>query len=267
MLQTVPVARAAASSGSSAIEAVAEIERGEQVAGAVHRVVGHPAMGKAEAARRCDDQRLDRIGPCRLRGDDHLAWKGRAGAAGSEPVELEAVGRGDIGERQQRIADGLCHRLGLKKAAGVADDRVAEVDRVRVGRLDRSNQPGRRGDLVGMAEIADEHRADLAEPRRTGDVGEQGREGCGVRFDARSAAVAEMPGQHHSRHEDYRKAQPLQGEDVGAAADAAAGDQAVDDDDRRFAHGAAGSLEMPVVLIRQVGSGAKPAGGLVSVGG
>ncbi len=48
------------------------------------------------------------------------------------------------------------------------------------------------------------------------------------------AAVAGVPGQHHGRHEDDRKAQPFQRKDARPAADAAAGDQAVDDDDSGF---------------------------------
>ena len=110
------------------------------------------------------------------------------------------------------------------------------MERRRVGSLDGGDESGGDADLIGVAEIAGQHRADFAEPSGAGDVVDQARERRGLGRHARRPPVAGMPGEHNGRHEDHRKSQPLQSEDAGAPADGATRNQAADDDDRCFRH-------------------------------
>ena len=134
------------------------------------------------------------------------------------------------GTSRSRIAVG--NRFGNVEIAGIAHDRIADIDRSGVFGLHRLDQRGDRLGLAGIAEIAGEHARHLAEPAaRARDPSSMRQtvpeaERCG------SPAMSGMPGQDDRRHRPDRVAERLQREDRGAVADRTARDMARNDDDR-----------------------------------
>jgi hypothetical protein len=105
--------------------------------------------------------------------------------------------------------------------------------------------------LAGIAEIAGEHRRDLAKPRRAFEVLHEGGELVRVRNDARRRPVAGMPGQQHGRHRPDRMAERFERKDRCPVADRTARHVARYDDHRprRFDCATIHSVIRPKLLV------------------
>ncbi len=117
-----------------------------------------------------------------MRGGPRSSARGRSPSADpraspDDPFELVAVGRGDVGERQQKIAHG--HRPSPRA-------RRARRHRPSPGRRHRARsgsspspactQGGDVDRLAGIAEIAGQHGGDLAQPRCALEILHEGGE-------------------------------------------------------------------------------------------
>ncbi len=211
MAKTEDVVRASAVSAEPVAAQVGEVERGGHVAAAVGRdrqqrgldrpgaVVGDREHVEATlgdvAVQDAGDQQVARAAVADLVGGGQDVGEG-AGLAAGEEVELEVVGREDVGLRHH----GVAHELRdpgphEHPATDVAHHRVAAVDRVRVellhprDRVEDDPADGRvalvaREHRVGLAEHAavvdaGDHVADVARPRGAGRARRRTR--CGWR--------------------------------------------------------------------------------------
>ena len=191
------------------------VRRDQQVAGlaVAGKGGGDHHLGAAEGARRRDEAGI--VGDA-------------AEIAAGEEGQLEAVRGEDIGgggELPDRFAD----LFGNVEPPAVADHGIAEHQRGRSGFAQPVGEADRRLDLGGRAEIAGQAASDRPRSRERLVLDQRG-----VGHDPGAGAVAGMPREEHGGDEHHRKAQPFQGEQARPPADAAAGDEAVDDNDRRF---------------------------------
>ncbi len=205
--------------GGLAIEERAEEEAGEEVAGAVRnlgtaRAQALDALGRAyqkggNAAGRLrgrGDQ--DRRGAEPARGLGHLVQALRAAAG--QPLQLEQVGRGDGGERDERVAHGLRRLDRNIEAVVVAEDRIDADHGPRIGGLDagdglrRSRDRSSRGKIAGEDGI--EHRPAAVGLQRGQHAGEVGRR----QLEPRQAAEAGAAREQHRRQRPDLVAEVLQ---------------------------------------------------------
>ena len=153
----------------------------------------------------------------------------RARLAAGEEVELEVVGRDDVGLRH----DGVAHELRdpgphEHAAPDVAHHRVAAVDRVRVLRLHPLHRVEDDRADGGVALVAGQHGVGLAEHAAVPDAGDH--VGDVGRREQRAAplAVPGVVGEVHGEHRPDLVAEPLEREDGGGVADVAVGDGGLD---------------------------------------
>ena len=149
--------------------------------------------------------------------------------APGEHVELELVGRDEIGRRQRALAHELRNaRPHEHAAADIADHRIAAIARLRIRALDLADRLQDRGADLGRTDIARQHAVAGAEHAALLDAGHDLADHVGVEHAAFPAAVAGVVGELHGVDRPHLAAEPLQREHRRSVADVAVGDVRLD---------------------------------------
>ena len=177
-------------------------------------------------------QRRDQngAGPETVHGFERIArLRRRAGLAAGEIVELELVGRDDIGGRH-RLGSHELRNAGTHKntAPDVADHRIAAIARGRIGALNGCHRVENGLRRIGAAHITGQHAIAFAKHAALGDARHDIADQPGVEHLALPLAVAGMVGKLHGMHRPHLDAHPLQREHRGGIADMAVGDVGLD---------------------------------------
>jgi hypothetical protein len=147
----------------------------------------------------------------------------------AQTLQLELVGRDNVGRRQRALAQELGNAgAHVFARAYVADHRVAAVARVRVRGLGERDRLEDGSADVGRAEVAGEHA--VAAPKRAalGNPAHHLADVRGVEHAAAPLAVAEMVGKLHGVHGPHLAAEALEREHGGRIAHVAVGDMGLD---------------------------------------
>ena len=231
---TAAAARPRLELGHGAVQHVAEVERGDHVAGAMRS--GRPPRHKGRVRSvRVHEQRRELLVGRRDGGREHARGVEQAGGAEGavevarlhvrEPLELEQVRRRHVAQRDQVLADGVRGRFVEVEAARlVAEHGVAHVEGGWVLGAHARNRGLGGGDVLGRRQVAGQHCVDRFEPAVGVEAIHHLAEHGGRDALAREGAVAGVVRQHHGRHRDDLVAERLQRRDDGREADRAEGD-------------------------------------------
>ena len=227
---------------------------GKGIAGALDRAVDPSMFGEnggavgnkeiadgsgRQARHRGDDD--DRRAQASGFGDHRFGFGhcGRLRHAG-KPGAFEPVGHGDVGQRQQAVADpGGDPGIDIEPA-GVAQHRVAQVERTGIGGLDGGDEPRGGLHLAGGGKITGQDRGEAGQADRGIEIGDHAFE---VRFPhdrGGGRAVAEMVGDGEGRQRPDGGALALQHGGDRPVADTATHDMAGDGEDLRRGSGRIG---------------------------
>ena len=154
----------------------------------------------------------------RLRGLKHLPHVARV--ASGQMAKLEQVRRGHVGRRHHVLPDEFGDAgLDIHAAAGVADHRIAAIERARVGALRADHGIEDRRPDLGGADIARQHAVAGRERAALLDALHHVPDQAGIEGAAAKAAIAGMVGELNGVHRPDLDAEPLQGEHRGRIAD------------------------------------------------
>ncbi|ABC92847.1 pyridoxal kinase protein [Rhizobium etli CFN 42] len=214
---------------------------GQQVTETIRRIVDDAMLGKKRVAAGKEEIAGTAGHHGHRRGDEHTRRPERQRClhdcavvikrCSRQPGELVPVRRCERGQRNEMITNGLGCGFRHVEAAEIAHDRIADIKQFGIVLPERSDQPGDRARLGGIAEIARKHRPDFADPGRADQVVDRRVE---IRFgkcQPRRTAMAGMPGQDDGRQRPNRMAECLQRKHRRPIANRATYDMAGNNDD------------------------------------
>jgi len=190
----------------------------------LHRETGDAPLRRGRRSDR-DDLRPKRSG-------ERNGGPSVGGRLAHQTGEFEPVGGDDVR---------LPHEFGLGRldvrahigAGFIADDRIAQIERIGVGRLHALDRVGDGVRLVRLRKIARNHRVAAFQPAALVQRTDKARNQLRVERAALDLAVARMMGEEHRRHLPDLMAEPLHRKGRRRIADRAIDDLARDGKDRR----------------------------------
>ena len=154
------------------------------------------------------------------------------GAASREVVELELIGRDDVGNRQHALLEEFRNAGPHEDAAvDIADHRIAAIARRRICALHPFHRIGHGFAGVGRAEIAGEHAVALAQHAALLDALHHQTDRLAAENAASPMTITGVIGELHGVNRPHLHADALQRKHGGGIADVTIGDVGLDGED------------------------------------